>query len=84
MTSSLPFAQRTKVLGDAALTTVLLDRLTQRGFIHDFSWERARLTESLQRMKKVPQEAANRAGAAPAVPAGAKKERTQEEGPNPS
>jgi len=84
VTSNLPFAQWTKVFGDAALTAALLDRLTHRCFIHDFSWESIRLTESLQRMKKAPQKAANRAVAATAAPGGALKVRNQEGAPNPS
>jgi DNA replication protein DnaC len=84
VTSNLPFAQWTKVFGDAALTAALLDRLTHRCFIHDFNWESIRLTESLQRMKKAPQKAASRAVAAPAAPGGASKVRNQEGAPNPS
>ncbi len=84
VTSNLQFAQWTNVFGEAALTAALLDRLTHRCFIHDFSWESIRFTESLQRMKRGARNAGNRAVAATAAPAGALKERNQEGAPNPS
>lgn len=52
VTTNLPFAQWTKVFGDAALTAALLDRLTHRSTILEFDWESIRLTESLKRRGK--------------------------------
>ncbi len=49
VTTNLPFAEWTRVFGDASLTAALLDRLTHRCHIHEFDWESIRLTESLQR-----------------------------------
>jgi DNA replication protein DnaC len=52
VTTNLPFAEWTRVFGDASLTAALLDRLTHRCHIHEFDWESIRLTESLQRQGK--------------------------------
>ena len=52
VTTNLPFADWTRVFGDASLTAALLDRLTHRCHIHEFDWESIRLTESLQRHGK--------------------------------
>jgi DNA replication protein DnaC len=83
VTSNLPFAQWTKVFGEAALTAALLDRLTHRCFIHEFSWESIRFEESLKRSKK-SKKAVNRAVAATAPLNGAEKVKNQEGAPNPS
>ena len=84
VTSNLPFAQWTKVFGDSALTAALLDRLTHRCFIHEFDWESIRFEESMKRLKGSSKKAANRAVAATAPPAGAKKVKNQEGAQNPS
>lgn len=72
VTSNLPFAQWTKVFGDASLTAALLDRLTHHCYIHEFDWESIRFTESLQRRKKLNKKD-NAAVAAPAAPKKVKK-----------
>ena len=51
VTSNLPFAEWTKVFGDAQLTAALLDRLTHHGHIYEFDWESIRLAESLKRRR---------------------------------
>ena len=79
----LPFAQWTKVFGEAALTAALLDRLTHCCFIHEFSWESIRFEESMKRTKK-SKKAVNRAVAATAPLDGAEKVKNQEGAPNPS
>ena len=60
VTSNLPFAQWTRVFGDAALTAALLDRLTHHCSIHQFNWESIRFTQSLgaaAKRKKTPRSA---------------------------
>ena len=60
ITSNLPFAQWTRVFGDAALTAGLLDRLTHHCSIHQFNWESIRFTQSLgtaAKRKKTPRSA---------------------------
>jgi DNA replication protein DnaC len=52
VTSNLPFAEWTKVFGDAQLTAALLDRLTHHCHIYEFDWESIRLTQSLKRKSK--------------------------------
>jgi DNA replication protein DnaC len=84
VTSNLAFAQWTTVFGEAALTAALLDRLTHRCFIHEFTWASIRFTESMQRMKGGNKKNANRAVPATAPPEGAKKVRNPEGTPNPS
>jgi len=83
VTSNLPFAQWTKVFGEAALTAALLDRLTHRCFIHEFSWKSIRFEESMKRSKK-SSKALNRAVAATAPLDRTKKVRNQEWALNPS
>lgn len=51
VTSNLPFAEWTKVFGDAQLTAALLDRLTHHCHIYEFDWESIRLSESLKRRR---------------------------------
>jgi len=38
ITTNLPFAQWTKVFGDASMTAALLDRVTHRRTILEFNW----------------------------------------------
>lgn len=83
VTSNLPFAQWTKVFGEAALTAALLDRLTHRCFIHEFSWESIRFEESMKRSKK-SKKTVNRAVAATAPLDGAEKVKNQKGAPTPS
>jgi DNA replication protein DnaC len=70
VTSNLPFAQWTKIFGEATLTAALLDRLTHHSHIHEFNWESLRLTESLERQNKGLKKSVSRAVAATAAPAG--------------
>ena len=70
VTSNLPFAQWTKIFGEATLTAALLDRLTHPSHIHEFNWESLRLTESLQRQNQGLKKSVSRAVAATAAPAG--------------
>ncbi len=49
VTSNLPFAEWTEVLGDPRLTGALLDRLTHRCHILEFAGESFRFRQSLQR-----------------------------------
>jgi DNA replication protein DnaC len=49
VTSNLPFAEWTEVFGDPRLTSALLDRLTHRCHILEFSGESYRFRQSLQR-----------------------------------
>jgi len=51
VTSNLPFAEWTKVFGDAQLTAALLDRLTHHCHIYEFDWESIRLAESLKQRR---------------------------------
>jgi DNA replication protein DnaC len=52
VTSNLTFAEWTEVFGDARLTSALLDRLTHRCHILEFSGESYRFRQSLQRQSK--------------------------------
>jgi DNA replication protein DnaC len=49
VTSNLAFAEWTEVFGDPRLTSALLDRLTHRCQVLDFSGESYRFRQSLQR-----------------------------------
>jgi hypothetical protein len=49
ITSNLAFAEWTEVFGDPRLTSALLDRLTHRCHILEFSAESYRFRQSLQR-----------------------------------
>ena len=49
VTSNLAFAEWTEVFGDPRLTSVLLDRLTHRCHVREFSGESQRFRQSLQR-----------------------------------
>jgi DNA replication protein DnaC len=49
ITSNLTFAEWTEVFGDARLTSALLDRLTHRCHILEFSGDSYRFRQSLQR-----------------------------------
>lgn len=52
VTSNLTFGEWTEVFGDARLTSALLDRLTHRCHILEFSGESYRFRQSLQRQSK--------------------------------
>jgi DNA replication protein DnaC len=52
VTSNLTFAEWTEVFGDARLTSALLDRLTHRCHILEFTGESYRFRQSLQRQSK--------------------------------
>lgn len=67
VTSNLPFAEWTRIFGEATLTAALLDRLTHRCFIHEFDWESIRFTESLQRRQNTQKNARSRRPVRPAV-----------------
>jgi DNA replication protein DnaC len=49
VTSNLAFAEWTEVFGDPRLTSALLDRLTHRCHILEFTGESYRFRQSLQR-----------------------------------
>jgi DNA replication protein DnaC len=49
VTSNLAFAEWTEVFGDPRLTSALLDRLTHRCHVLEFSGESYRFRQSLQR-----------------------------------
>jgi len=55
ITSNLAFAEWNSVFNDTNLTAALLDRLTHRCDIHQFTWESLRFKESLKRSKKLLQ-----------------------------
>ena len=52
ITTNLGFADWTKVFGDATLTAALLDRVTHRAYIINFTWESHRLKETLNNQQK--------------------------------
>ncbi len=54
VTSNLAFAEWTEVFGDPRLTSALLDRLTHRCHILEFSGESHRFRQSLQRQAELP------------------------------
>jgi DNA replication protein DnaC len=51
ITTNLGFADWTQVFGEATLTAALLDRVTHRAHICNFTWESYRLKESLKNKK---------------------------------
>lgn len=52
LTSNLEFSRWEEVMGDAALTTAMLDRLTHRSHVLVFQGESYRFKESYQRLKQ--------------------------------
>ena len=52
ITTNLGFADWTKVFGDATLTAALLDRVTHKAHIINFTWESHRLKETLNNQQK--------------------------------